>query len=104
MRFVRRYEVTRLHDKVTIPSHRNVLLFVRGDRPAGRVVEGDGGHEPAIEEALLGAGAFGGNYFGHYYAALSGACFATRQRRKVMSDTSETAPPSPEKGGGSIGR
>src|ERR1700738_1943375 len=65
MRFVRRYEVTRLHDKVTIPSHRTVLLFVRGDRPAGRVVEGDAGHEPAIEEALLGAGAFGGNYFGH---------------------------------------
>src|SRR5580700_1139455 len=60
MRFVRRYEVTRLHDKVTIPSRRNVLLFVRGDRPAGRVVEGDAGHEPAIEEALLGAGAFGG--------------------------------------------
>jgi hypothetical protein len=39
------------------------------------VVEGDAGHEPAIEEALLGAGAFEGNYFGHYYTALIGRLF-----------------------------
>ena len=62
-----------LHDKVTIPSHRIVSLFHKATAPPGAWATQ--GTSTRSKKPLLGAGAFGGNYFGHYYAALIGRLF-----------------------------
>jgi hypothetical protein len=65
-----------LHDKVTIPSHRNVSLFHKASAPPGAWSKATQGTSPRSKKPYLGPGRLGAIILVITAPRLSGACFA----------------------------